>query len=89
MWKFKQGTQQQAKQFVEGLRSLKGVIPEIKEIQVGINCNNPQENYDAVLVSEFETLEDLKTYTNDPRHLAVSEICKQIRLERVAVDYEI
>jgi hypothetical protein len=47
-----------------------------------------KDNYDAVLVSEFESLEALETYKNDPRHKVVSESCKAIRIDRVAVDYE-
>ena len=43
---------------------------------------------DAVLVSEFESLETLEIYKNDPRHKAVSALCKSIREDRVAVDYE-
>jgi hypothetical protein len=41
-----------------------------------------------VLVSEFESLEALDQYKNDPRHKAVSALCKSIRTDRVAVDYE-
>ena len=43
---------------------------------------------DAVLVSEFESMDDLNAYKVDPRHVAVSDICKSIRADRVAVDYE-
>ena len=44
------------------------------------------DNYDAVLVSEFDTLADLELYKNDPRHKAVSALCKSIRTDRAAVD---
>ena len=50
--------------------------------------NIGKDNYDAVLVSEFETMDDLNAYKVDPRHVAVSDICKSIRADRVAVDYE-
>ena len=50
--------------------------------------NVGEGNYDAVLVSEFEDLAALETYKNDPRHQAVSALCKSIREDRVAVDYE-
>ena len=50
--------------------------------------NVGEGNYDAVLVSEFESPEALDTYKNDPRHKAVSALCKSIREDRVAVDYE-
>ena len=47
-----------------------------------------KDNYDAVLVSDFAGLEELEAYKNDPRHKAVSALCKSIRVDRVAVDYE-
>ena len=50
--------------------------------------NVGEGTYDAVLVSESESLEALDTYKNDPRHKAVSALCKPIRTDRVAVDYE-
>ena len=48
-----------------------------------------KDNYDAVLVSEFASMEDLQIYKDDPRHKAVSALCKSIRIDRVAADYEI
>ncbi len=87
MWKFKHGTEKEMMEFVIGLRGLFGVIPQIKAQEVGVNCVDG--NYDAVLVSAFDSLEDLETYKTDPRHVAVASLCKAIRLDRVAVDYEV
>ena len=87
MWKFRPGTRAEQTQFLEGLRGLQGVIPQLISSEVAVNVG--QGNYDAVLVSEFESLEDLEAYKNDPRHKAVSALCKSIREDRVAVDYEI
>ena len=86
MWKFRPGTEAEQKQFLDGLRSLQGVIPQLLKSEVAVNVG--EGNYDAVLVSEFESLEALDTYKNDPRHKAVSSLCKSIRTDRVAVDYE-
>ncbi|QNL43582.1 Dabb family protein [Oscillibacter hominis] len=86
MWKFRPGTQAEQAQFLEGLRGLQGVIPQLKKSEVAVNVG--EGNYDAVLVSEFESLEDLAVYKKDPRHVAVSSLCKSIREDRVAVDYE-
>ena len=44
--------------------------------------------YDAVLLTEFDSLEDVERYKNDPRHLAVAAICKEIRTVRSAIDIE-
>ena len=87
MWKFKPGTEAEQEKFLSGLRGLLGVIPQIKEQEVGVNKG--ENNYDAVLVSLFDTMEDLAAYQTDPRHVAVASICKEIRVDRVAVDYEV
>lgn len=86
MWKFRPDTQAEQAQFLDGLRGLQGVIPQLLRSEVAVNVG--EGNYDAVLVSEFEDLAALETYKNDPRHQAVSALCKSIREDRVAVDYE-
>ena len=86
MWKFRPGTEAEQAQFLEGLKNLQGVIPQLLKSEVAVNVG--ADNYDAVLVSEFESLEALELYKNDPRHKAVSALCKSIREDRVAVDYE-
>ena len=85
MWKFRPGTEAEQKQFLEGLRALQGVVPQLLSSEVAVNVG--EGNYDAVLVSEFASLETLEAYKNDPRHQAVSALCKSIREDRVAVDY--
>lgn len=86
MWKFRPGTEAEQKEFLTGLRGLQGVVPQLLRSEVAINVG--EGNYDAVLVSEFESLKALEAYKNDPRHKAVSQLCKSIRVDRVAVDYE-
>ena len=87
MWKFKENEEENMKKFLEGLNSLKSIIPEIKYMETGININ-PKNEYDAILISEFETMEDLNKYKNNPEHVKVSELCKSIRISRQAIDYE-
>ena len=87
MWKFNPGTREEMEKFLAGLRGLYGVIPQIRAQQVGVNC--VEGNYDAVLISDFDSLADLETYKKDPRHVAVSALCKAIRTDRVAVDWEV
>lgn len=88
MWKFKSGTEKEMMEFIEKLRGLYGVIPQIREQEVGVDCAGGG-NYSAVLVSAFDSMEDLEAYKTDPRHVAVSSLCKAIREDRVAVDYQV
>lgn len=87
MWKFKENEEENMKKFLKGLNSLKEIIPEIKNMETGININ-PKNEYDAILISEFESMEDLEKYKTNPSHLKVSALCKEIRIDRQAIDYE-
>ena len=86
MWKFRPGTEAEQARFLSGLRGLQGVTPELLRSEVAAGTGSG--NYDAVLISEFRDLQALETYKQDPRHQAVSGICKAIREERACVDYE-
>ncbi len=88
MWRFKEGEQDNMLLFRDKLLALKGKIPEIKAMEVGININPSDRSYDAVLVSEFESMEDLKAYSTNPLHVEVSDFCKSIRTESASCDYE-
>lgn len=73
----------------EHLEALKGVIPEIVSCEVGVNVEDESlaSNYDACLVAQFRSLEDLETYKHHPEHVKVSSYCKKVRESRVACDY--
>ena len=88
MWKFRPGTEAEQTEFLTRLRGLQGVVPQLLRSEVAVNSKKGEGSYDAVLVSEFESLETLEIYKNDPRHQAVSALCKSIREDRAVVDYE-
>lgn len=87
MWKFREGTESEREEFLMALRNLQGVIPQLLRSEVAVNIG--ENNYDAILISEFESMDALAAYKNDPRHKAVSALCQSIRESRVAVDYEV
>ena len=87
MWKFRADEEEKMNEFLTKLQALDGVIPQILRSEVGVNVK--EGNYDACLIADFESMEALETYKNDPRHVAVSKLCKSIREDRVAVDFEI
>lgn len=88
MWKFREGEEENMNRFLSGLKALDGVIPEILHMEVGVNVVEKNNN-DACLIADFESLEALERYKQDPRHVAVSALCKSIRQTRGAVDFEI
>lgn len=87
-WKFREGTEKEQEEFLQALAGLYGVIPELKRCSV-LRDSLGGENCDAALIADFESRGALERYKNDPRHRAVSALCKSIRLARYAVDAEI
>lgn len=88
MWKFKEGTQAQAEEFFRGLEGLYGQIPCIRSLHLRRSAV-PNGEFDAVLLTEFDSMEDVAAYRDDPRHQAVAALCKKIRTARCAIDVEI
>ncbi len=72
------------------LENLKNLIPQIKHIEVGMNHQDAdQKNYDMALYSEFDTIEDVKSYQLHPEHKRVAAYIAKVRVLRAAIDYEI
>lgn len=86
MWKFKEGAD--PSEFLNRLSALFGQIECIRSMKVRRSAV-ANAAYDAVLISEFDTLEDVERYRNDPRHVAVAALCKDIRISRSAIDIEL
>lgn len=92
MWKLKpeaegRTAKENALWMKEHLEALLGVVPQLKSCEVGINVK--ESNYDACLVSTFDSLEDLAAYKVHPEHVKISSYCKLIRENRVACDFVI
>lgn len=87
LWKFKPEERERAKEFIEKLSELKNVISVIVDMKVGFSTI-PSSYFDAVLTLDVRTKEDLERYKNHPEHKKVSALCKEIRIDRQAVDIE-
>ncbi len=74
-------------QFKEAIEALPAKISVIRKIEVGLNVN-PAEAWDIALYSEFDSLEDVKTYAVHPDHVAAGKLLSDVKLSRACVDYE-
>ena len=70
------------------LESLKDKISEVKYLEVGLNYETNAKSNDIVLLSHFETFEDLDKYRVHPEHLKVVARFGEVTESRAAVDYE-
>jgi hypothetical protein len=71
------------------LESLPGKIPEILNLETGLNVKDDPPNYDLALIVDFDSIDDLETYINHPDHKKVGEFLAKVRDNRVVVDFEI
>lgn len=70
------------------LEALRGRIPGLTEIEVGVNFDPSGAAYDLALYSVFESKEALQAYQSHPEHVRVAEFIGRVRSERVVADYE-
>ena len=93
MWKFRRDMeetpQQIALEMKERLESLVGKIDGLIKAEVGVNIKETASSFDAVLTSDFTSWEAMEAYKVHPLHVVISDYCKERRLERVDVDYNI
>jgi hypothetical protein len=62
---------------MSALSSMDGKIPALLNITVKPDVRGPEKsNYDIMLITQFNELEDLDKYLNHPVHLEVSEYIK-------------
>lgn len=69
--------------------SLRGRVPGLMHLEVGIDVSQVDYACDVVLYSEFETQEALTAYATHPEHLRVRRELTDMRIERHQVDYHV
>lgn len=94
MWKLKDealgaAAETNAGEMKEMLENLKGIIPTLQHIEVGLEPFGDTPACDAVLYTEFASREDLDIYQAHPAHQRCVSFIRQVAQERRAVDYEI
>ena len=97
MFKFKESAAGKTKE--ENLReakarmlALKGQIPELGALEVLFGADGQAPgNYDYILVSDFESLQQLEAYQAHPAHVAFGQFVKELREPdgRACIDYEL
>jgi endonuclease/exonuclease/phosphatase family metal-dependent hydrolase len=65
-------TDEQVASIAGALEALPAIIPEIVRYTVGANLALTEGNADFVVVGDFASEEDYRTYASHPAHVAVS-----------------
>lgn len=95
MFKFKEEANGKSKQenlleAKERMMKLKDDIKQVVSLDVYFNDEEAvKDNYDYILVSTFQTMEDLNQYQIHPSHVAFGQYIARLRESRVCIDYKI
>lgn len=75
------------KQLKKSFESLKGVIPGLLHLEIGVDSSRIDYACDVVLYTEFESQQALDAYAQHPEHLRIKRELGDIRVARHQVDY--
>ena len=93
MWKLRGSNpaerQRNARQLAESFQSLRGRVPGLLHLEVGIDTSCADYACDVVLYSEFASQAALEAYATHPEHLRVKREVGDLRIARHQVDYPI
>ena len=94
MWKFKDEAEGLTKtENIQKVKSMLEALPQkidfIREMHVEVNVNPKEGMFDAMLISAFDSIEDVEKYRVHPEHKKFSSYVALIKTDRASVDYEI
>ena len=89
LFKLKEPTPEIIAQTVATLRGLDGQVPELRQIEVGVDVLHSGRSYDVALITRFDSLADLEAYQVHPAHVKVLDYMRSVVAASVAVDFEL
>ena len=93
MWNLRGDTDQAKARAIELLKrsfeSLRGRIPGLLHLEIGVDSSRIDYACDVVLYSEFESQGALDAYALHPEHLRVKQEVADLRIARHQVDYRV
>ncbi|MBX9959338.1 MAG: Dabb family protein [Burkholderiaceae bacterium] len=91
MWNVRGATPAEKAQGIARLKhsfeSLRGRIPGLLHLEIGVDSSRIDYACDVVLYSEFESQAALEAYAEHPEHLRVKREVGDLRVARHQVDY--
>lgn len=93
MWNVRGDTPAEKARGIARLRrsfeSLRGRIPGLLHLEIGVDTSRIDYACDVVLYSEFESQAALDAYGSHPEHLRVKDEVADLRIARHQVDYRV
>ena len=93
MWNVRGATRDEKLANIEKLRAsflgLRGRIPGLLHLEIGVDASRVDYACDVVLVSDFASQAALDAYATHPEHLRVKQELGDLRTQRHQVDYPV
>ena len=88
LFKLKDKSPEKIEEARRTLMSLKGKVPSLRHIEVGVDVMRKERSYELALTAKFDDLAGLQAYQVDPFHVEVAKYISTVQDSVVAVDYE-
>lgn len=88
LFKLKERSTESVEKSKDVLSGMKGKIPLLRHLEVGIDVLHSERSYDIALITKFDSMEDLKAYQVHPFHLEVAKYINSVKEVSIVVDYE-
>ena len=85
---FKFGAVENAPEAKRRLESMRGHVPSLRHIEVGLDCVHSDRSWHMVLDTRFDNREGYEAYATDPKHLEVLSFLKTVVSQSATVDYQ-
>ena len=89
-FKLKDNSEEECNKAAEVLRSMKGNVDLIRDIEVGVDFLHSQRSYDIILQVVLDDAEALEKYQNDEYHCSVvKKHMHAVQESSIAIDYNL
>lgn len=91
MWRVKGADEQvrraNAERVSDAFLAMRGKVPGLQQLEIGIDHSRVDYACDLVLLSTFDNAQALADYAHHPEHLRAKQAAADLRIERYQVDY--
>jgi len=90
MFKLKPGvTPARRDEWLEMSRRAHAEIDIVRNYSIGVDLLHLPRSYDVAVVADFDNLDDVRAYADDPLHLSAVELSRELSEHIVSVDFEL
>ena len=90
MFKLKPGVSSARRdEWLEMSRRVHAEIDIVRAYSIGMDLLRLPRSYDVAVVADFDNLDDVRAYADDPLHLSAVELSRELSEHIVSVDFEL